>query len=320
MPLSTPGAVAPLTIIGQPTGNASPIATGSGGPVIQPLSGSSAPIISGFLGQLTGVGQFDNVIQRPDIYPCCTITLVVQGTTPSVNVQVVDNVNAGVTGWSAVDNNGSQSGITGNFSFTVVGLRNWVGLRVTSASGTGLVISAYITFHGATAGAATGGTSIVTQGNKGSAGQGWYVAITDFTNTVAIDNSRALATSNYAQGSTTPGDTAVRIATTRVNIAAQAITAGTPVTVFTPTAGKKFRVLGYSLSSDSALAGVIFKNNHSSVDTELFRTPVTNPGSPINSPAGGLTNGKPGTNASDALDLDVTATTTVSGWIDLMQE
>src|SRR5215218_2863662 len=53
------------------------------------------------------------------------------------------------------------------------------------------------------------------------------------------------------------------------NVAATAITAGTPVGIWTPAAGKRYRVLGFSLSL-SVAGSIIFKE----AGAEKFRTPL----------------------------------------------
>lgn len=98
-----------------------------------------------------------------------------------------------------------------------------------------------------------------------------------------------------------PGDFKVK------NIAAQAVTAGTPVAVWTPAAGKRFAVLGYALSL-SVAGSVILKDNA----TEILRTPLLAAGT-------GIADRLPFTILSaalnNALKVDVTATGSVSGYV-----
>lgn len=99
------------------------------------------------------------------------------------------------------------------------------------------------------------------------------------------------------------------------NVAAQAVTAGTPVTVHTPASGKKFRLCGYALSV-SVAGSVIFK--YGGANTEFLRTPVL----PANTPVAVDTLGAgiaPGA-AGDALKVDVTATGSVSGHLLVSEE
>lgn len=99
------------------------------------------------------------------------------------------------------------------------------------------------------------------------------------------------------------------------NVAAQAITAGTPVTLHTPATGKKFRLCGYALSL-SVAGSVIFK--YGAGNSEFLRTPVLPAGTPLAVVAlgAGTAPGAPG----DALKLDVSASGTVSGHVLLTEE
>lgn len=99
-----------------------------------------------------------------------------------------------------------------------------------------------------------------------------------------------------------------RIATVFKNIAAQAVTAGTPVIVWTPTTGKKFRVLGYALSLTVA-GSVILKDS----TTEILRTPLMGAGIGLVSPVMG--NGILSAAVNNALEIDVSATGSVSGYV-----
>jgi hypothetical protein len=90
-----------------------------------------------------------------------------------------------------------------------------------------------------------------------------------------------------------------------------AITAGTPLAIWTPTTGKKFRMLGFTFSSTIA-GNLIFKD----ATTEFFRAAknatngISTLGSPSNTGFGYLS-----TTANNVLNLDVSATTNVSGTV-----
>lgn len=101
-----------------------------------------------------------------------------------------------------------------------------------------------------------------------------------------------------------------RVPARLVNIAAQAITAGTPLTVWTPATGKKFRVLAFALSL-SVAGSVILK--YGAANTEFLRTPTVAAGTGHTSPDLGMV-GMPGA-ANDVLKIDVTATGSVSGYV-----
>jgi hypothetical protein len=97
------------------------------------------------------------------------------------------------------------------------------------------------------------------------------------------------------------------------NIAAVAITAGTPSTLHTPTSGKKWRFLGGAVSL-SVAGSVIFKE----AGSEFLRTPLLVAGSPFPLPRIG--NGRPATAADATFQLDTTANGSVSGFILLTEE
>ena len=94
-------------------------------------------------------------------------------------------------------------------------------------------------------------------------------------------------------------------------IDAVAITAGTPVTVWTPASGKTVRLLGWFLSS-TAGAALEFQDS-GAPGTVIAQTPLL--------PAAGVHNSREIGDgvvlaaAGNTLDLDVTATSTVSGTV-----
>lgn len=94
-------------------------------------------------------------------------------------------------------------------------------------------------------------------------------------------------------------------------IQAASITAGTPVSVWTPTSGKKFRVMGYVLSL--SVAGAILFEDTTGGANEFWRTALLAAG--IGVPSPNLGNGHLSLAANNVLYLDVTATGTVSGFI-----
>lgn len=91
-------------------------------------------------------------------------------------------------------------------------------------------------------------------------------------------------------------------------VAAVAVTAATPVTIWTPTAGKKFRLMGFALSL--SVAGFIKLIDSAA---EVFRTGAM--------PAGdgdevlSLGNGVLSALANNTLKIDVSATGTVTGTV-----
>tara|TARA_B100000315_G_scaffold259169_1_gene313978 strand:+ start:880 stop:1494 length:615 start_codon:yes stop_codon:yes gene_type:complete len=94
-------------------------------------------------------------------------------------------------------------------------------------------------------------------------------------------------------------------------IDAVAITAGTPATVWTPASGKKVRLLGWCLSA-SAGAALEFQDS-GSAGTVIAQTPLLAAAGTHDAPPLGA--GVLLAAADNTLDLDVTATATVSGMV-----
>lgn len=105
-----------------------------------------------------------------------------------------------------------------------------------------------------------------------------------------------------------------RAITKFVPLQAQSITHATPVDVYTPTSGKKWRVLGYNLST--TVAGAI--QFEDTTGTEFLRTPLLAAAAPFAS--GDMGNGYLSSAANNHLFLDVTVTGAVTGWIGIMEE
>jgi hypothetical protein len=105
-----------------------------------------------------------------------------------------------------------------------------------------------------------------------------------------------------------------RTATKLVPLAAVAVTAGTPVSVYTPTTGKKYRILAWGIS-DTVAGAVKFEDT---TGNEVFRSPLLAASTPYNSPDIG--NGFLSAAANNQLFLDVTVTGNISGFIAIMEE
>ena len=121
----------------------------------------------------------------------------------------------------------------------------------------------------------------------------------------------------YLRSSTT-GLEQQRVPSSLRNLAAQAVTAGTAVLVYTPAAGKKFRLLSYHLSL-SVAGSVIFREGaNAGASTEFLRTPLLAAG--IGQPAPGMGNGFLSAAANNVLAIDATASGTISGWLGLLEE
>ena len=105
-----------------------------------------------------------------------------------------------------------------------------------------------------------------------------------------------------------------RVITKFIQLQAQSITHATPVDVYTPTSGKKWRILGYNIST--TVAGAIQFEDTTGV--EVLRTPLLLAAAPFGS--GDMGNGYLSSAANNHLFLDVTVTGVVTGWIGIMEE
>jgi hypothetical protein len=123
-----------------------------------------------------------------------------------------------------------------------------------------------------------------------------------------LSGTRTLGVGPYAWN----GSTFDRLRTPNVfkDISAVAITAGTAATIWTPTSGKKFRLMGWSIAADAACS-LIFR--YGGTPTTMFRTEKL-AANGISQNAPGFGNGSMPGAANDALKLDVTANATVSGY------
>ncbi len=95
------------------------------------------------------------------------------------------------------------------------------------------------------------------------------------------------------------------------NVAAVAVTASTPVAIWTPATGKKFHLMGWNLSL-SVAGSIIFKDGGNS-SAEIIRAGAMPIGQANVSPWFG--NGFTGAAAAGALQIDVTASGTVNGFV-----
>lgn len=100
----------------------------------------------------------------------------------------------------------------------------------------------------------------------------------------------------------------VRVANVFKSFAAQAITAGTPLAVWTPASGKKFRVLGMSLSSSTASAPIL--KDGASV---ILNAPLLAAAGVYTTPS--LGNGIVSSATNNVLNLDMSANATVTGFV-----
>jgi hypothetical protein len=88
----------------------------------------------------------------------------------------------------------------------------------------------------------------------------------------------------------------------------QAVVAGTPAAIWTPQSGKKFRLMGYTLGVITTLAAILLKD----AGAEILRLRHTADGAVASPPMG---NGILSAAANNALQVDVSASTTVIGYV-----
>jgi hypothetical protein len=158
--------------------------------------------------------------------------------------------------------------------------------------------------------------SITAIGVEGYNGSTWdrLVAAGDNADAVAAATKGLLAV--LGRQYVWNGATWERVRTPNVfkTIAGVAITAGTPQTIWTPAAGKKFRLLGYVLgaSATTGAAGSVFilKDN----TTEILRA-VDNGAGGINAISPPLGNGYLSAAADNPLKLDAAANCTAQGFV-----
>ena len=97
-------------------------------------------------------------------------------------------------------------------------------------------------------------------------------------------------------------------------IKAVSITAGTPVAVWTPTTGTRFRLLGFCVLPTVANVGILFEDAAGS-GNEFLRFPPTAAVATAQVPMRLHPYGYLSTTVDNALFLDVTITATVSGFV-----
>jgi hypothetical protein len=107
-----------------------------------------------------------------------------------------------------------------------------------------------------------------------------------------------------------PDGLALSVINTIKVIAPTAVTAGTRITVWTPAAGKRFRLMGYVLSTTVA-GEIIFGDN--AVGTVIMRTGLLAANNAHESPPMG--EGVGGGAVNNVLKLDVTVSGTVQGMV-----
>lgn len=143
------------------------------------------------------------------------------------------------------------------------------------------------------------------------------LAVGDGTNAVSVSTSEADAASNTlnrlriaADHKVFNGTTWDRQRTPNVfkYIGAVAVTAGTPVAIWTPATGKKFRLMGYSLFSGGTTT-IYLKDATTNIMSVFTGSSVQTVVSP------NLGNGYISAVANNVLNADVSATTTVWGYV-----
>lgn len=99
----------------------------------------------------------------------------------------------------------------------------------------------------------------------------------------------------------------VRVQSFRVDLSAVSITS--IATVWTPTSGKKFRLMGGSISV-SAAVNVLFEDNSAGAGNFVWRTPTLNANTPYNFDLG---NGKLSAATNNVLKATASAAATITG-------
>jgi hypothetical protein len=89
---------------------------------------------------------------------------------------------------------------------------------------------------------------------------------------VGIDQSTPGTTNNVVISGLTDGSTAVGIRVANIQKDVSAVTIDTIATVWTPTSGKKFRLMGGTISASAAM-NVLFEDNSAGGGNFVFRTP-----------------------------------------------
>jgi hypothetical protein len=96
-------------------------------------------------------------------------------------------------------------------------------------------------------------------------------------------------------------------------VVAVAVTATTGTTVWDPAAGKKFRLMGYCLSSSAAASLKFYEGLTTALTTLRFQGPLLAAAGIDNQGGGSLGNGILSSTVDMNLNLDVSANSTVSG-------
>lgn len=250
----------------------------------------------------------------------------------SATLQLLDGDRPG--GLSAVvDSAGLISGMSAVTKRLVVSVLQWVGCQLTVSAGNWSVYATPLDApNQTTLTASVSGT--LGQGAPAAAANAWPIKVTDGATVAAVSAAglladtelpAAAALSDVMANPTAPLVGAVlaawdgaalqrlRMATTYKTIAAVAVVAGTPQTVWTPTAGKKFRLMFAALSL--SVAGAVLLLDQAA---EMIRTPTLLAAAPFALPD--LGNGRLSSVANNLLRIDVTANGNVSGFVAGMEE
>jgi len=129
---------------------------------------------------------------------------------------------------------------------------------------------------------------------------------------VAAPSASAIASAIVSNPPTVGVSSTVTVqpaSTVMKTIKALSVTSGTPQAVWTPSSGKKFVLLGYSLGTGGTLASILFEDTSGST-YEFARTPSVTVGA--NSPSGFSHTSSA---ANNVLYLDVTTSCTLNGFV-----
>ncbi len=101
------------------------------------------------------------------------------------------------------------------------------------------------------------------------------------------------------------------------NVAALAMTAGTPQLVATPNVGRRFRLMGYQIGAAAATLCIV---KSGAAKTERLRTGLMGISGNVTSPSGLELVGVPLGQAGDAVWIDTSGSTTIHGFLLLKEE
>ena len=237
------------------------------------------------------------VIERLQGFNSVQIEVIPQGTA-SGTFQVVDSGYQSDGFKATVDTAGNLGTITAYQKARVAGVADYVRVQATITAGSFRVVATLV--------------DVPTQATINATISGTITADTELPAAATLADGAANPTTptTGADLMVWNGATWDRQRTPAVfkTIAAVAVTTGTPVAVWTPASGKKFRLMGFALSL-SVAGAVLLKD----ATAEFIRTPLMAAGIGLVSPNMG--NGYLSSAANNVLAIDASANGSVSGYV-----